>query len=540
MSASLERSTLTDTGRPGLRAGFLLLVAALVGILFRDSFVEMQRLWEQPEYSHGYLIPFLAAYLFLTRIERLVASAPAPAWLGIGVLVFAMGVLLIGELSALFIIAQYAFLVTMWGLAFTLFGTRGTRAIWASLAMLVFLVPLPVLVQYKLSSGLQFISTDLAALVLRTLGVPVYVEGNVIDMGVSKLQVVEACSGLRYLFPLMTFGFLCGYIYRGPNWHRVVIFLSAIPVTIVMNSIRIAVTGILYNAYGIGAGDSFLHYFEGWVIFVGCLLFLFAEMVLLARLQGAGLDDVFDPQLPAMASVRALPSTVALRGPVLAIPVLLALALAATIALSGREEIIPERQSLVSFPLRLGEWEGTETAISREELDVLKLTDYISANYVNPASSGVVNFYVAYYASQRKGASVHSPRACLPGGGWKITDSRVVAIPGVRPDGQDLQVNQLIISTGQARQLVNYWFMQRGRYLTNEYAVKWYIFWDSLTRRRTDGALVRLITPLPEQGGEAEASARLAEVIRLAEPRLYYHIPQETLVPPSESPLPVR
>lgn len=514
---------------PGSRAGLLFVVLFLIAALFWDSFVEMERLWQLPEYSHGYLIPFLAAYLLLTRTGRLVEAQPSPAWIGVVGLVGAMLVLLIGELSALFIIAQYAFLFTVWALALSFLGWRGVRAIWASLAMLVFLVPLPVLIQYKLSSGLQFISTDIAAFVLRAVGVPVFVEGNVIDMGVSKLQVVEACSGLRYLFPLMTFGFLCGYIYRGPNWHRALIFFSAIPVTIIMNSIRIAVTGVLYNAYGVGAGDSFLHYFEGWVIFIGCLLILFAEMVILAKLQRRRLDDVFDPQVPDMGTIRKLPGLVQLQGPVLAAVPVLALALLASIGLSGREEITPDRQPLTRFPLTLGEWHGVESVISPEELDVLKLTDYITADYRHSAG-GVANVYVAYYASQRKGASIHSPRACLPGGGWQIIDSKVVKLPGILPDGSDLPVNQIVIASGEARQLVNYWFMQRGRNLTNEYAVKWFIFWDSLTRQRTDGALVRLVTPLPEEGGEEEAAARLGELTRLAMPRLYYHIPQEQVV----------
>ncbi|MEO8411337.1 MAG: VPLPA-CTERM-specific exosortase XrtD, partial [Propionivibrio sp.] len=515
---------------PGLKAGLVLLVVVLVAAMFWDSFVEMERLWQQPEYSHGYLIPFLAAYLFLIRCEQLVAASPRPAWSGVWALVAAMLVLLAGELSALFVITQYAFLLTMGAIALAFFGYRGLRAIWASLAMLVFLVPLPVLIQYKLSSGLQFISTDLAAWFLRAVGFAVFVEGNVIDLGVSKLQVVEACSGLRYLFPLMCFGFICGYVYRGPRWQRLLILASTIPITIVMNSFRIAVTGILYNTYGIGAGDTFLHYFEGWVIFVGCLLLLFMEMIILAKLQGRKLDDVFDPQLPSIPAIRAVPGTLHVAWPSLAVVVVLALGLVGVITLSGRSEVLPDRQSLVSFPLRLGDWSGTETEISPEELDVLKLTDYVSANYANERGD-FVNLYVAYYASQRQGASVHSPRACLPGGGWKILDSKIVKLPGILPDGSDLEVNQLVIGTGRARQLVNYWFMQRGRDLTSEYAVKWYIFWDSITRRRTDGALVRLVTPLPEEGGEEQAAQRLAELTRLAEPRLYYHIPQESLIP---------
>ncbi len=520
------------------RGGVLLVIVLLIVALFWSSFLEMVRLWEEPEYSHGYLIPFLVAYLFLIRTDQLVKAPGNPHWAGVLLLLVAMGVVLIGDLSALFVIVQYGFLITVAAVALTMLGFRGVRIIWASLVMLIFLVPLPVLIQYKLSSGLQFLSTDIAAMVLRTVGVPVYVEGNIIDLGVSKLQVVEACSGLRYLFPLMTFGFLCSYIYRGPNWHRWLIVLSTIPVTIIMNSIRIAVTGVLYNAYGIGAGDSFLHYFEGWVIFIGCLLILFGEMILLAKLGGRKLDQVFDPQIPGMATIRLLPQLIRITPPVLAIIPVLAVTLLATLALAGRHEIEPERQSLYTFPLRIGDWEGREMSITQPELEVLKLTDYVSANYTSPERD-IVNFYVAYYASQRKGASVHSPRSCLPGGGWQILTSKVVNVPGILPDGALLPVNQLIIGTGRSRQLVNYWFMQRGRNLTNEYAVKWFIFWDSLTKRRTDGSLVRIMTPLPEQGGEEVAAKRLEDFMRMAVTRLYYYIPQGAVPDSGTAPISV-
>ena len=523
---------MTDTSQPSfstdprMRIGFVAVLLALTAWIFWPSFVEMERLWQQPDYSHGYLIPFLAAYLFIVRIPALVAARPEPSWLGLGLLLLALAVLLIGELSALFVITQNAFLITVWAMALTVWGVRGVKAIWASLAMLVFLVPLPVFVQYNLSSNLQFISTDLSAWVLRLLGIPVYVEGNVIDMGISKLQVVEACSGLRYLFPLMCFSFLCGYLYKGPLWHRWLIFLSSIPVTIVMNSIRIAVTGILYDNYGIGAGDTFMHFFEGWVIFVGCLAILFAEMMLLAKLQGRGLDKVLDVGLPSWSDIRPLGDTLKLSAPVLAVIPMLVLVLAASTAVAGRTEVVPERQSLYGFPLVIGDWRGREVPLSEQELDVLKLTDYVSANYQHE-EGGFINFYVAYYESQRKGASVHSPRACLPGGGWEIQSSGVVRLPGVLPDGGDLPVNQIIIGMGESRQLVNYWFMQRGRNLTNEYLVKWYIFWDSLTKQRTDGAMVRVITPLPSEGGEEVATKSLEDFIRLVEPRLYYYVPQE-------------
>ena len=112
----------------------------------------------------------------------------------------------------------------------------------------------------------------------------VYLDGNVIDLGSYKLQVAEACSGLRYLFPLMSFGFLFAVLYKGPTWHKIVLFLSTLPITILMNSIRIAVIGLLVNRYGTGQAEGFIHFFEGWIIFIACVMILYLEAMLLQRL----------------------------------------------------------------------------------------------------------------------------------------------------------------------------------------------------------------------------------------------------------------
>ena len=97
---------------------------------------------------------------------------------------------------------------------------------------------------------------------------PVFLEGNVIDLGVYKLQVAEACSGLRYLFPIMSFSYVFAVLYRGPVWHKIVLLLSAVPIAVLMNSFRIGVIGVLVDRYGIGQAEGFLHFFEGWIIFL--------------------------------------------------------------------------------------------------------------------------------------------------------------------------------------------------------------------------------------------------------------------------------
>jgi EpsI family protein len=136
-----------------------------------------------------------------------------------------------------------------------------------------------------------------------------------------------------------------------------------------------------------------------------------------------------------------------------------------------------------------------------------------------PSGRGVVNLYVAYYASQGGGESSHSPRTCIPGDGWAILEMQEVqATP-------ELRVNRALIQKGEHRQLVWYWFRQRGRLLTAEWEVKWWILRDALRRGRSDGALVRLVTPILPAESAGAAEQRLRDFLRAADARLAPFIP---------------
>jgi EpsI family protein len=132
---------------------------------------------------------------------------------------------------------------------------------------------------------------------------------------------------------------------------------------------------------------------------------------------------------------------------------------------------------------------------------------------------------VAYYGSQRSGASVHSPRSCIPGGGWLITDLTQIRVDDVVISGKPLQVNRAVIKKGDMIQLVYFWFQQRGRIINNEYMVKWYLFWDALTRNRTDGSLVRLTTFIAHGQDIDEADELLTSFAREVSGVLADYIP---------------
>ena len=501
-------------------------LAIVIIVIFYDGIAEMVRKWTvSEEYGYGFLIPVIAAFLIWQKKNELENLDNKGSWLGLAVTVFGLGLFLLGELSTLYIIVQYAFVVVVAGVALSLLGRQGFKLVWVPFLLLIFMIPLPNFLYQGLSSQLQLISSELGVAVIRLFNISVYLEGNVIDLGSYKLQVVEACSGLRYLFPLATLAFISACIFRGAFWKKVVIFLSSIPITVGMNSFRIGIIGVLVEFHGLSAAEGFLHYFEGWAIFMACMAVLICEMWWLARV---GRDrrpfaEAFNLDLPSSGMTPARTSPRTLAKPFIATAFVVMSALPVVLLLDERSEIPPDRAEFAAFPMNLGEWQGKRGRIEDIYLDVLKLDDYLMADFVK-AENGLVNFYVAYYASQRKGESAHSPRTCIPGGGWQIKEITQKRIDGATANGVPFNVNRAIIQKGDSRQLVYYWFQQRGRNITNEYLVKWYLFWDALTRNRTDGALVRL-TMFVQPGHMDEAEKHLSSFARAISQPLGDYIP---------------
>jgi exosortase D (VPLPA-CTERM-specific) len=293
-----------------------------------------------------------------------------------------------------------------------------------------------------------------------------------------------------------------------------------------MNSLRIAMIGLFADFGNRSLAEGLLHELQGWVIFMVSGALLLAETWLLVKLfaRGARWRDVLvlDVAASAPRTGRSAPQSRAVPLALIGAASALAGAAALSYTLPDRVEATPARKWFVDFPPTLGDWHGRQSRIEDIYLDALKLDDYLMADFTS--GTGSVNLYAAYYASQRQGESIHSPRSCIPGGGWRITDMSQVDVPGDTAR-RALRVNRAVIELGTQRQLVYYWFKQRDRELTNEYLVKWYIFVDALTRQRTDGALVRLITALQPGEDIAFADRRLGEIANAARTELGAFLP---------------
>ena len=301
----------------------------------------------------------------------------------------------------------------------------------------------------------------------------------------------------------------------------------------VLNGLRIGVIGVLVEWFGAGAAEGFLHLFEGWVIFLISLAILALVMWGLSRIGSAGERQSFSDllRLPSDSgnvvqpgAVRPSSLTGASPPPLFCgVGLLVSLAVASPYLMS-REEIVPARQPLLNFPMQVQQWQGSTFPLEKEYIETLRFDDYVLADY-RAADGAPVNFYVAYYGSQRKGQSAHSPRTCIPGGGWEITSLRTMEVPANDAATASLHVNRLVIQKADAKQIVYYWFKQRDRVLANEYLVKIFLFWDALAKQRTDGALIRLTASVQPGHDEDEADRILVDFTKSVNPLMSRFVP---------------
>lgn len=156
-------------------------------------------------------------------------------------------------------------------------------------------------------------------------------------------------------------------------------------------------------------------------------------------------------------------------------------------------EAIPLRRNLSELPLAVGDWKGREQGLEERAVEILGVEDSVMRAYINDKGL-VVWLYVGYYESQRQGDIIHSPKHCYPASGWHPAQNRVAEIS--LSSGDRIKVNQYVIQKGLDKQVVLYWYQERGRIITNEYWAKLYLVFDAITRNRTDGALVRISAPV--------------------------------------------
>jgi exosortase D (VPLPA-CTERM-specific) len=512
-----------------------LLVGAALTFLYSAVLAKLGRDWWSDEnYSHGLLVPFVIAYIVWLDFDDLRNLRKKPRFLfGIAVVFLSIFMLMAGTLGAELYTQRLSLVLMLIGIVIYFFGTSIFKRLIVPLALFLLAIPVPQILFNKVAFPLQLWASKAADWGIRLFNIASTRHGNVIELvplGQTQpvgLEVVEACSGIRSLMTLVALGLILGYLTRDRRtriseswvdeirtwdfWRIVLLMFSAVPIALITNGARVMATGVLTYYFGIQMAEGGWHDAAGWIVFATAFLLMILLSALLNRL---GPENSSSPELDRgygtlnSFSLSVTPAWTAI--------------LFMTILIGGvfvhwtenRGELEVVRMPLSSVSDRVGQWEhkGGDLRFDPASERVLGASDYVMRYYFGPGR--YVNFYAGYYASQRAGATYHSPLNCLPGSGWEMTNPGLVEI--TTPAGRKLVANRYLVRNGTQRQILIYWYQGRGRTTANEYLDKLYTSWDSFMKRRSDGAMIRVMTPVGDNEeralqGALDFSAQVAD-----------------------------
>ncbi len=498
-----------------IAAAFIFLYAAVLTKLVSDW-------WTDDNYSHGLLVPFVIGCIIWFEFDKLKAARRTPQfWLGSGLILGAILFLLGGTLGAELFTQRISLVIMLAGMVIYFWGANILKLLVVPFALLLLAIPIPQIIFNKIAFPLQIWASQMAVWGIRLFEVASVRKGNVIEIlprgatQIIALEVVEACSGIRSLMTLITLALVLAYFSRerivtdtpfwknNNFWRAFVLMLSAFPIAIVTNAARVTATGVLTYYYGKQATESLWHELSGWLVYVAALVLLLTLNYGLKKIPNSRFQiPDFRFQTADSETKNRKTNT---KNQILWLFAALLIGGIFINWFAERGEIKVERENLAAIPAQLGDWrqKGSEIKFDKQTEIVLRASDYMMREYTLPDGRGA-NLYVGYYASQRTGATYHSPQNCLPGAGWEMKQPAIIEIK--TPAGKTFKANWFIVENGAYKEVLIYWYQGRGRAVASEYSDKVYTVWDSVTRRRSDGAMVRVMTSV----GNSEADATRA------------------------------
>jgi exosortase len=283
MSTMVQTAARADRLELSLPKG--LVIAGLVTGLYGPVLIRMiVQWWQDPDYSHGFVVPLFIAYVLYQRRHQLLQVPPKPSNFGLPVMVGAIGLLLAGSLGAELFVARFSLLFLLGGVLLFFSGWKMLRTLAFPLAFLVLMIPLPAIIYNQVTFPLQLLASRLSSSGLELVGVPVLREGNVLVLPNYSLEVVEACSGIRSLMSLIALAVAYGYFVEKRQWVRITLVVLMVPIAVASNGMRVMGAGVLTYLFGPHAAEGFVHSFQGWLIFVSAVACMLLVHWLLSRL----------------------------------------------------------------------------------------------------------------------------------------------------------------------------------------------------------------------------------------------------------------
>lgn len=471
-------------------------------LLYLDSFPPLIRRWNNEDYSYCWLVVPLALYIAWQRRDMLPPLKVPSIKSGYLALFFSALLFFLGKSAAVDALVFASMWFSILAVFLMIYGWKSMKAMFFPFVVLAFAVPPPPFINRLLTFKLRLLSSDISVRIMQLVDIPVYREGNVIDLGMIQLHVVDACSGLRYVFPTILLGLLMGYWFNTRTWQRVTVLLATIPTAIATNALRIAIVGFLARNVSVETAQNFFHDASGLIIYLISIVVLVALSLLLNLFS----SDVADRPTERAGFIPTEKKSGAIHVIIAAI-VLAGAFWAHGEYLSGRS--IPDRKDFDSFPLKFNGYSGEREFFEEEILESLGADDYLSGRFVDEKTGREILVLVSWYDYQEPQRAAHNPVSCLlGGGGWALSGTE--DLPPNPSSGRDFKIRRMLLEKPGYKLLAVYWFQQRGRVMTNEYLNKAYLALDSMLAHRTDGGLVR-VEMLLENGETVEEGQKILD-----------------------------
>jgi exosortase len=248
----------------------------LLSVCYAPVLQRLVRQWiDDQDMGHGFFVPVIAGYIIWQKRQDLLAESPSPTWWGLVLVGWGALQLLVATLGAELFLARTAFVISLIGVILTLVGFRILRKLAFPLFLLFFMVPIPAIIYNQVTFPMQLFASQVADWALTVMGIPVLREGNILELASQRLNVVEACSGIRSLLSLSFLSLVYAYFFDKRVWMRPVLLIATLPIAIIANAGRVTLTGLV-SEYDAELARGVFHYASGWVIFMIALGFLVA------------------------------------------------------------------------------------------------------------------------------------------------------------------------------------------------------------------------------------------------------------------------
>lgn len=440
--------------------------------------------WNEGDYSHGMLVPFVSIYLIWIDRNKLTKVEIRPKTLiGFSIMFVSSLMLIVGEIGSINAIQLYSILLLIPGLIIFFFGFPYLKVLSLPVAYLIFMVPFLDPVMERIHWPLQISTSVMVSLFLNLIQIPMMRSGQYIELPNATLEVAEECSGLQFLIATVAIGIPLAHLTQRLLWKKIVLIASSVVVGLISNWLRVIVIA-LWTYYTGQFSHGPIHTFKGMLVAVIGFVILFAEARVLSRNSSPNADhkDNLSDVSPKIISLYKFKGLWIVTALFLFIGAFLILYIPAPVPLN-------RPLNKLSFS-HSGDWKGKETGRQSTPLTLPGADSEITLAFEGKAGHNV-NLYIGYFESQIQGKElINDNLKKLQSGLSKV---RVDIV-----NNEPFYVNRKVINNGNERHLLLFWYNVNGHKISDKYSVKLYTILNGLLHGRTNGALIMVYSPLSD------------------------------------------